>query len=246
MKLEFNNPDKKNKNETTQKFLKEGSELYLYLWNLRQLIESNEKQFSVDNEDDLNVEIIDKKDSEDVFIDRVKRLEGMDIDEKYSKNYRLCGNTLVLIIGRIEGCDKLIKIVISTFDCGSEHGALDFILPKIPDLHDSCDPIHQDLQSQLLLIVEKMKEIKCPLPDELQLVYGVMHHRDRMGQCVKIRAFLTKDDAIDLSGDDMDWEGKYGSYEKHYIVNVESSVYLENTLAVSGCKHEVLCGLVES
>ena len=60
----------------------------------------------------------------------------------------------------------------------------------------------------------------------------------------------TKEDAIDFSGEDDDekWEGKYGSYEKNLIVDSENSdkVWLENRPYLSGCKHELLCELIES
>jgi hypothetical protein len=73
MKLEFNNPYRRNKGEIKQKFLNPDSELYLYIWNLKHILDKEK----YDHEDlmDLNVEILnDDKETTDVFLERVKKI----------------------------------------------------------------------------------------------------------------------------------------------------------------------------
>lgn len=106
---------------------------------------------------------------------------------------------------------------------------------------------NEQLQNQLIALVEKMQLQNCTLPDNLNLVYKVMRHSDRLGTAAVIRPFITKQQAESSLGIDCEWEGKYGNTVKYAVVSCDDyDVHLENDPDFNGgsyggrCQHEII------
>lgn len=71
------------------------------------------------------------------------------------------------------------------------------------------------IKEQKTQALQEMNVAECPLPDNFELFYKIMHTRDRHGIVIDIRPFLTKDDAqlaVDAAIFDEKLERKYDTH----------------------------------
>jgi hypothetical protein len=131
MKVEFNNPDKRNKGEIKSKLLKSDSELYIHLTKLKEQLKLN----GFDHQDrmDLHSEVLNNdKESLEIFLARVKSIEGQEINHMNPANYKVVGRAVVLILGKLEGYKYQSKITIAFFDDTIKtSGALKYIIENL-------------------------------------------------------------------------------------------------------------------
>lgn len=100
------------------------------------------------------------------------------------------------------------------------------------------DPVHKQLQTRFMELVKEMIDSKCPLPN-FELHYMVMYHSDRQGKMVKVKPFLTKEEAEAECDEDDEWEDKYGSDVEYWVLNSKNTVELENYSTGKNKKTEI-------
>lgn len=128
--IEYNEPTQRCIGEVKSKLLKQGSELYNYLIKLKTILRNN--GFTHTDRMGLHTEVLNNNDeSVDIFLERVKQLEGKVINVKEPSNYDIVGKTVSLMIGDLDGYNKDAKITIAYFDNNKENDALECILKNI-------------------------------------------------------------------------------------------------------------------
>lgn len=86
---------------------------------------------------------------------------------------------------------------------------------------------HRELQTDFMVIVNKMIQSKCNLPNEFELFYKVEHTNDRYGHHIKIRPYLDKEKIKCYT--ETEGSGKYWSDTIVTMVDSKNS----------NCKHQV-------
>ena len=130
MKVEFNNPDKRDRGEVKSKLLKPDSELYNYIMKIKDQLKLN--GFNHQDRMALHSEVLNNdKETLDTFLYRVKSIEGREIDHKNPSNYKVVGRAVALVLGKLEGYQYQSKITIAFFDDNKANDALNCILTKI-------------------------------------------------------------------------------------------------------------------
>ena len=110
--VEYDEPTKRNVGEFKSKLLKPGSELFNFLTKLKTNLRS--KGFHHQDRMGLHTEVLNSSDeSLEVFLDRVKVLEGKKIDIKDHNNYDIVGRAICIMLGDLEGYNKDAKITIA-------------------------------------------------------------------------------------------------------------------------------------
>jgi hypothetical protein len=93
MKVEFNNPDRRDKNEKKSKLLRPDSELYVHLMKLKEQLKLG--GFDHNDRMGLHSEVLNNdNESLETFLSRVKSLEGREIDHKNPANYKVVGRAV--------------------------------------------------------------------------------------------------------------------------------------------------------
>lgn len=92
---------------------------------------------------------------------------------------------------------------------------------------DSETESHEKLHKSFYDLIDRMIKSKCPLPD-FKLYYMTMYHLDRKGGIIKVKPFLTEDEAKLECSEDEKWEGKYGSKVVYSVVDSNNYVSTEN------------------
>jgi len=113
LKLEYEDPTKRNDGENRSKLLKKNSEMYNYIKKLRGILES--KGFKHEGHNmDLHTEVLNRNDkSVNTFISRVAMLEGRIFDINDKNNYDIVGRAIAFMVGDLEGYDNDAKITIA-------------------------------------------------------------------------------------------------------------------------------------
>ncbi len=98
MKVEYNDYKQRNKGEKKSKLLKPDSKLYNYIIKLKEILCQN--GFVHQDRMGLHSEVLnDSKETLETFLERVKMLEGREIDVKNPKNYSVIGNSIIDLNG---------------------------------------------------------------------------------------------------------------------------------------------------
>lgn len=130
MIVEYDEPNQRCIGEVKSKLLKPGSEIYNYLTKLKTILRHN--GFAHTDRMGLHTEVLNNNDeSVDIFLERVKQLEGKIINVKDPGNYDIVGKTVSLMLGDLDGYNKDAKITIAYFDNNKENDALECILKNI-------------------------------------------------------------------------------------------------------------------
>jgi hypothetical protein len=112
IKVEYDEPLKRNVGENKSKLLKKGSELYNHINKLRIIL--GEKGFKhVGYAIDLHTEVLNNNESLQIFLSRVASLEGKEYDIKNKNNYDIVGRAVAFMLGDLDGYDKDAKITIA-------------------------------------------------------------------------------------------------------------------------------------
>jgi hypothetical protein len=110
--VEFDEPNLRCPGELKSKLLKPGSELYGFITKLKNYLRSC--GFPHQDRMGLHSEVLnDDSESLDVFLNRVKFLEGKKIDVMNFENYDVIGRAVALLLGNLEGYNKDSKITIA-------------------------------------------------------------------------------------------------------------------------------------
>jgi len=113
LKLEYDDPTKRNDGEIRSKLLKKNTEMYNYIKKLRSILEL--KGFKHEGHDmDLHTEVLNKNDrSEKTFLSRVALLEGRTFNINDQNNYDIVGRAVAFMVGDLEGYENDAKITIA-------------------------------------------------------------------------------------------------------------------------------------
>ncbi len=112
MKLEYDEPTKRNMGENKSKLLKIGSDLYNHLSKLKNILRAN--GFPHQDRMGLHTEVLNNNESNvDTFLSRVASLEGRKYNIKDHNNYDVVGRAITFILGDLEGYEKDAKITIA-------------------------------------------------------------------------------------------------------------------------------------
>lgn len=130
MKVEYNNSKQRCLGEIKSKLLLPYSDLYNYIIELKTFLRNN-GFLSIDRMD-LHTEVLnDNNETLETFLERVKMLEGLEIDVKNKNNYKVVGRAVALILGDLQGYNKKAKITIAFFNNNDAHKALELLLNNI-------------------------------------------------------------------------------------------------------------------
>ena len=131
--LLFNEPTKRLQEEHKSKLLKEGTNLYNHLMNLKKMLTEN--NFYHTDRIGLHSQVLNDtypREPVETFIERVKQLEGRPIEVSDKKNYSIIGGAVVLLIGQLPSYKKIPHVTIAYFkDPQMTQKALEFILSKL-------------------------------------------------------------------------------------------------------------------
>jgi hypothetical protein len=113
LKLEYDDPTKRNDGENRSKLLKKNSEMYNHIKKLRSILES--KGFKHEGYDiDLHTEVLNRNDkSVNTFLSRVALLEGRTFNINDQNNYDIVGRAVAFMVGDLEGYENDAKITIA-------------------------------------------------------------------------------------------------------------------------------------
>jgi hypothetical protein len=115
MKVEYDDYKQRNIGECKSKLLKPGSDLYNHITKLKAILRHN--GFVHQDRMGLHSEVLnDGKETLETFLERVKMLEGREIDVKNPDNYDVVGRAVVLMLGDLDGYNKDAKITIAFFN----------------------------------------------------------------------------------------------------------------------------------
>lgn len=130
MKVEYNDYKQRNKGEKKSKLLKPDSKLYNYIIKLKEILCQN--GFVHQDRMGLHSEVLnDGKETLETFLERVKMLEGREIDVKNPKNYSVIGRAIVLLLGDLDGYNKDAHITIAFFNDDKTLEAYKYIIYHI-------------------------------------------------------------------------------------------------------------------
>lgn len=131
MTLEYEEPEIRSENEMKSKLLKIGSELYIHLTKLRNLLDR--KGFKHRGYDiGLHTEVLNNRDETlETYLYRVAALEGRRYNIKDKNNYDVVGRAVVFLLGELEGYEKDAKVTISFLEDDNREEALKIIYDAI-------------------------------------------------------------------------------------------------------------------
>jgi len=110
--VEYDEPTKRNTCEVKSKLLKPGGELFNFLTKLKTNLRL--KGYHHQDRMGLHSEVLNTSDEPlELFLDRVKVLEGRKINIKDHNNYDIVGRAIGLMLGELEGYNKDAKITIA-------------------------------------------------------------------------------------------------------------------------------------
>jgi hypothetical protein len=131
MTLEYEEPEIRNENEMKSKLLKIGSELYIHLTKLRNLLDRKGFKHTGYNMG-LHTEVLNNRDeSLETYLYRVAALEGRRYNIKDKNNYDVVGRAVVFLLGELEGYEKDAKVTISFLEDDNREEALKIIYDAI-------------------------------------------------------------------------------------------------------------------
>ena len=131
VKLEFNEPHTRCCGEKKSKLLRKDSNLYNHIIKLKNILRLN--GFNHQDRMDLHVEVLNiNTEPIEEFIKRVNLLEGQIVDINDPKIYSICGRSVALLLGNVEGYNGIAKITIIFIDDNDKiKAALKCILENI-------------------------------------------------------------------------------------------------------------------
>jgi len=131
MTLEYEEPEIRNENEMKSKLLKIGSELYIHLTKLRNLLDRKGFKHTGYNMG-LHTEVLNNRDETlETYLYRVAALEGRRYNIKDKNNYDVVGRAVVFLLGELEGYEKDAKVTISFLEDDNREEALKLIYDAI-------------------------------------------------------------------------------------------------------------------
>jgi hypothetical protein len=131
MTLEYEEPEIRNENEMKSKLLKIGSELYIHLTKLRNLLDRKGFKHAGYNMG-LHTEVLNNRDEPlETYLYRVAALEGRRYNIKDKNNYDVVGRAVVFLLGELEGYEKDAKVTISFLEDDNREEALKIIYDAI-------------------------------------------------------------------------------------------------------------------
>jgi len=121
LKIEFDQPSRRNKDETRSKYLHQDSLLNYHIIECQEKLKHSGLRFQ--NSMAPHVEILSQEekkrsDEKELFLERVKSLQGMQVNVMDKNNYKVMGKAFYLILPTVNDKQYLIKI------CQLQHLAL--------------------------------------------------------------------------------------------------------------------------
>lgn len=83
---------------------------------------------------------------------------------------------------------------------------------NIQPIDETLSDEQKQLQAQFMAVVEKMKIVSCPLPNQFQLFYKVTQHFDQCGKVIFLQPFITKKQAKDSGENNGPCEDEFENY----------------------------------
>jgi len=113
LKIEFDQPSKRNKDETRSKYLHQESFLYFFVIDAQEKLKHSGLRFGsgmAPHVEILNQTEAKLPDEKKLYLERVATLQGSQIDVSKRENYKVIGKAFCLMLPSIEGRQFCIKI----------------------------------------------------------------------------------------------------------------------------------------